>query len=521
MKRKIFALLLVLALAISLAACSKTDDSGKTSTSGGSGDAGTSGSSGSSNDYVEISVSRMLAPSSLEPAEEDNPMATTATFLIFDRLVAFDYRTNEWSPQVASAWRQIDDVTWEFDIILDITFHNGDKLTMDDVIYSIERLQNFPRVSDKWALIDSMSYKGNVLTIKFTNAFSNSPSKVLAVAFIVNKKYIEAGGDDAIFLNPVATGPYKATAFTPLSSITLEAFDNYYYGKKSIDKINFLSMPEADARYIALESGQIQWAGDLNKVSYDMAGTDPKLVQMGFPSMSNTGVGFNCQRSPFDNVNIRRALIHAFDIDAFASIDQDEVAKSLLYTGYTDMYYQGSNYPEYNLDKARELLEAEGYTEANPLKFEVLCVVPYPGIAIWQTALKSVGADMTFVQPEFGVYLARELSGDFDVIISGYGNRGCHPLSDLDRFSIEMIGSHNFTKYVNPAAQDLIDKIRVTPDKSERLSLSHELEEILSYDVPMVGIFRSLSKSAADAKLSGVTFNGWGTADLREITYNG
>ena len=521
MKRKLITLLLVLTLALSLMACNKTEDPGTTSNTGTQSDQGTSSDSGSSSGPVEISVARSLAPSSLEPADEDNPMATTATFMIFDRLVAFDYQNNDWYPQVASAWRQIDAVTWEFDIILDITFHNGDKLTMDDVVYSIERLKDFPRTMDKWELIDTLSYNGNTLTIKFANAFGNSPSKVLAVAFIVNKAYIEAGGEDAIFMNPVGTGPFKATAFTPLSSVTLEAFDNYYYGRHGIDKINFHGMPQTDARYIALESGQIQYAGDLDMISYTMAGSDAGLIQAGFPSKTITGVAFNMARQPFDDVNVRRALIHALDIPAFCSINSDTESKSLLYGGYLDMYYEGPNYPEYNLDKAKELFEAAGISASNPLNFEVLCVVPYPGAEIWQTALMSLGVNMTITQPEFGVYLSREISGDFDVIISGFGNRGNHPLTDLDRFSKDMIGTLNFTKYINDDVQALIDKIRVETDEAQQLALSRQLEDILSQEIPMIGLFCNLSKAAAYKGLTGITINGWGTSDLRTAVYSG
>ena len=506
MKKKLIVLLVILALSLSIAACG----------GGSSNDTG-----GGASAPVEITVARMLAPSSLEPADEDNPMATTATHLIFDRLVDFNYVTNEWYPQVASAWRQIDAVTWEFDIVLDITFHNGDKLTMEDVIYSIERLADFPRTMDKRDMIDTMSYNGNVLTIKFANAFGNTPSKVLAVGFIVNKAYIQAGGDDAIFKNPVGTGPYKPTAFTPLASVTLEAFDNYYFGRKTIDIINFVGMPQTDARYIALESGQIQYAGDLNKISYDMAGSDPNLIQAGFPSQTITGVAFNNAREPFGNVNVRRALVHALDIEAFASIENDVVSKSMLYGGYLDMYHQGSNYPEYDLEKAKAMLEAEGINASNPLSFEVLCVVPYQGAVIWQTALMSIGVDMTITNPEFGVYLAREIGGDFDVIISGFGNRGNHPLTDLDRFSIDMIGSLNFTKYVNPEAQSFIDKIRIETDRTQLLALSRELEEILSYEVPMIGLYCNLNKAAADSRLTGITLNGWGTSNLRNAKFDG
>ena len=80
-----------------------------------------------------------MAPGSLESLDDDNPMTTSVTYLIFDRLIDFDPVTNDWIPQIATAWKQVDDVTWEFTINQNVKFHNGDKVTMDDIVYSFER----------------------------------------------------------------------------------------------------------------------------------------------------------------------------------------------------------------------------------------------------------------------------------------------------------------------------------------------------------------------------------------------
>ena len=537
MKKRIVVLLIILALAFSLAACNSSDDPASPGNAGSSGDAGGGGSAGGSGDSgssggsggsgtsggspVEITVSRDRVPSSLEPQDEDNPMATTATYLIFDRLVAFDNNTNEWLPQVATKWNQVDDTTWTFDINLDIKFHNGDTLTMDDVIFSFTRASQFPRSADNWNMVESVTADGNVLTMKFKNNFVTTPSKVLAQGFIVNKAYIEAGGDDAIFLNPIATGPYRVTEFTPLSSISMEAFDDYFGGRPSIDVYHFVGMPETDARYIALESGQIQYAGDLNRISYDMADADPNLTPVGNLSKSVTCVSFNCTRPPFDNVNVRRALVHSLNIEGYAAFDKEQTARSLLYGGYMDMYYEGAHYPEFDLQKAKDMLAAEGFDDSNPLKFELLCVSTRPGQEMWQADLKSIGVEMSITRPEFGTYISRETSSDYDVLTTGQGNRGNHPLTDLDRFSNDMFGSRNFCLYTSDHVQELINEIRVTKDEARRTALSHELEDILSQDVPMVGIYLDFLKGAGVKGLTGVVYDGWGRALFRGASFSG
>lgn len=525
MQKKLVVIMLALALVFSLTACNTTANTGNTVSPAGTASPANeaspanAASPGGSTGKSEITISRVIAPSSLEILDEDNPMATSATYLIFDRLVDFDPITNDWIPQIATSWKQVDDVTWDFTINLDVTFHNGDKLTMDDVVYSFDRMADFPRAVDNWNMVDSVSYEGNIFTIKFKNNYITTPAKVLVQSFIVNKAYIEANGKDAIFLKPVATGPYKVTAFTPLASVDLEAYDGYYGKKPSIDIIHYIGIPENDARYIALESGQIQFAGDLDKISYDLAADDPNLAQIGSLSKNNVCIAFNCQRAPFDNVNVRRALVASLNIEAYAAFNNEKVAKSLLYTGYDDIYYEGKNYPQFDLQKAKEMLAAEGYNEKNPLKFELLCVNTYAGQEMWQADLKSIGVEMTLTRPEFGTYVARETASDFDVLTTGQGNRGSNPYTDLDRFSNDMFGSRNFCLYTTPEVQNLINKIRITTEATERANLSHQLEDILSQDCPMVGIFNSFTRGVTAKGLEGIVFNGWTTALIRNAYF--
>ncbi len=527
MKRKLITILLAFLMLLSFAAGCNSDTATDTPSSPGN-----SGSTSNPDNSVapdnsetpsEITVSRLTVPSALEPLHEDNPFANTITWHIFDRLVDFENDTGAWIPQVATSWEQIDDTTWTFEINLDNKFHNGDQLTMDDVQYSLDRLKDFPRSAENAAMLDSVSYTDNVLTIKFTNDYVTTPQKVLANAFIVDKAYIEAGGEDAIYLKPVGTGPFKVSEFTPLASATLTAYDDYYAGKPKIDIIHFVGIAENDARYIALESGELQFAGDLDYVSFTLAQENPDLQAIPWPSQTANCVGFNVTRAPFDNVNVRRALIHAMDRESWAAFYNDPPIKSMLFTGFPDMYYEGmSSLPEYDLEKAKAMLEAEGYNEANPLKFELLCAVPHPGQEMYQSALKSIGVEMTIYRPEFSVYIGREPSTDFDMLFTGQGNRGTFALTDLDRFSNDMFGSRNFCLYTTPEAQEIINQMRSPDTTPEELTARiQQINEILAQDVPMVALYNSTSRCAAANGLTGFRYDGWGRTDFRNASYTG
>lgn len=78
-------------------------------------------------------------PSSLDPQVQWNPDSYYVYRNIFDNLVTRDDK-GAIIPQVATAWKQLSDTEIEFDLRGDITFHDGSKLTADDVVFSVKRI---------------------------------------------------------------------------------------------------------------------------------------------------------------------------------------------------------------------------------------------------------------------------------------------------------------------------------------------------------------------------------------------
>lgn len=68
------------------------------------------------------------------------PLDEAAVFYqtVYETLVSFDERKQEYVPRLAKSWKRIDDRTLEFELRDDVTFHNGDKLTADDVVSTVD-----------------------------------------------------------------------------------------------------------------------------------------------------------------------------------------------------------------------------------------------------------------------------------------------------------------------------------------------------------------------------------------------
>ncbi len=468
---------------------------------------------------VEINVAFGTLPNGLDPCFEDVNTTLSVCYHIYDKLfeIAEDY--SGFIPGVASSWEEVDAQTWTFEINLDHKFQNGDPLTMDDVVYSILRIKDIPKTADTGALIDSVTYEGNVLTIKATEPNSTVIPRAVYSAPIVNKAYIEAGGDEAVYTKPIGTGPYKVTEFTPGTSVTLETWEDYPFEKPQIDKINFTAIAENSARYIAVESGQLQYAGLVSKMESQLAEGDKNLSVLSRSSNRYYGFGFNCEEPPFDNANVRRAVIHALDRESMAALNGGRPAvESMLFGGF-DLYTDPENIPEYDLEKAKALLEAEGYNASNPLKFSTLLWTPDPALELFQSDLKSIGVEMTLDQVEFSVFLTREGPGEFQGLFTTAPNRGGIGLTDLDRFDDRFLGMRDITRYHNPEFNEVADKMRNTTDAAELETLAKEATEIIAQDVPMVGVFMTPIESVMDSGLTGVTVRGDLVQSFRNASY--
>ncbi len=83
---------------------------------------------------------------SLDPHVGKETPAVTVTSQMFDTLLVMD-ENNEPAPSLAESFKQIDDKTWKFKLREDVKFHDGEPMTAEDVVFSINRARESNYVS--------------------------------------------------------------------------------------------------------------------------------------------------------------------------------------------------------------------------------------------------------------------------------------------------------------------------------------------------------------------------------------
>ena len=327
--KKVIALSLVAAMAVSAAGCSK---SGQTSTEGGSAQtqAGSKeteagGSTGGSGEYKDTVVWAQGADvTSLDPHQGKETPAVEVTDQIFDTLTVVDAATGELQPQIAESWDQNSDTSYTFHIRQGVKFHDGSEVKAEDVKFSLDRAINSAAVSyivdfiDKVDVVDD--YTVNVeLKAPYAPALRN-----LSVPFaaIVPKAVVEAD-EEAFKLHPIGTGPYKFVEWKQGDSVTLERFDDYYAGPAETQKLVMKVIPEASQRTIALETGEVDLAYDLLPNDLEKVRSNSDLQLFEAPSLTCYYISMNMNKAPYDDQKVRDAVNYAIDrqliIDTIAS----------------------------------------------------------------------------------------------------------------------------------------------------------------------------------------------------------
>ncbi|MFN8534470.1 MAG: ABC transporter substrate-binding protein [Dehalococcoidia bacterium] len=322
-------------------------------------------------------------------------------------------------PGAATAWKSVDEKTWQFTIRTDMKFHDGTPMRVEDVIFSVKRAAD---ISFKYAVTSRMDTIQDAVRVddKTVNVITNRPDglllKRMAMVSILPQAYLEKVGDAEFGNKPIGTGPYKLVKFVPDTEIVVAAMPEHPFRKATgISEVSIRNVPEAAARVAGLKSGELDIADTIpidQADSLKNAGFGAIIVDSGSSTgyWLDTVVGKSPKTGPMADTRVRQALNYA--------IDKESIAKN-IYKGYTKPEQGQFVQPEtfgfnpnlkmfpYDPAKAKQLLAQAGY--ANGFKITLASLtISAEGNALnlfVQDQLKQIGVELE-IQPigEYAVF---------------------------------------------------------------------------------------------------------------------
>ena len=362
--RKLSAILaLMLAASLALTACGGNGNENANTPNTGDGTSDDGGSTGGGYKQ-EVIVGLAEDVTNFDPHVANGTAVSKVLLCIHGWLFELDPETNTPIPGIATDLEQVDELTWQFTIRDDVKFHNGDTLTVEDVIFSLERATNEGR-GDLY-MIDSLEKVDET----HLNIHLNQPYAMLDTLLGFNPYAIisqKSTADDII-----GCGAYTLANHVSGDRIELERFDDYYRGTPKTEKLTFRVIPEDTARVIALENGEIDIADAVSIMERGNVADDPDLVLLERAVASVEYIGFNCVEGPTADIRVRQALAYATDREevALAASDGSGVPSTTVAGAGVPYRYENDMYPR-DLEKAKALLAEAGYPDGFDL--QILC----------------------------------------------------------------------------------------------------------------------------------------------------
>ena len=446
----------------------------------------------------------------LDPQKATDSVSRSIIKLINQTLVYIDNEGNI-VPELAQEITKVSPKETLIKIKNDIKFSNGETLTIDDVLFSLERAKASPKMSQDLYMIESFE-KVDDRTLKINTLYDagNLLHKLASGGVaIINKKAFEKDEN-----NIVGTGMFKLKEWVAGEKLVLERNEFFKDSKSNIDTLVVKFVPEANSRMIMLETGEIDLARDLLPLDFKNISEDTKFTTVEIETPSNMFLGFDLRNELLADKRVRQAIAYAINnedlvktvFNGSASVATSPVPK--ITTGHNE---NSNNYPQ-NIEKAKQLLAEAGYP--NGFNIELFVSEDNQRIdmaVIIQDNLKKIGINAEIKTFQWAAYVSTIENPNIikPLFIMSWNISNDDPDEVLyPLYHSSQIDAHtNVIFYKNEKFDNLISEARETTDKEKRMKLYEEAQDIIQEDLPHYTLVYPKQNFAYKASIKNIKYN--------------
>lgn len=431
----------------------------------------------------------------------------------------------------------------------DARWHDGEPVTADDVVFTVEALLDpktpSPYKSQAEVLEEIRKIDEHTVEAVYERPYAPALDD-WASSFYLLPAHLLRGEDlltSDLARKPVGCGPYRFVRWEDEREIELVANDDHYAGPPNIEHYLYRVIPDQATMFMELMNFGIDQMGlTPQQAVYQAKG---RKFKENFESYRYTGfaytyLGFNLRRPPFDDRRVRRALAHA--------VDKEEIIEGVLLglgqvaTGpyRPGMWYHNPDVPSPVFDpgRARAMLDEAGWTDddgdgvrekdldgdgvvgaGERLSFTLITnqgnVQRKQVGEILQQRFREVGAKVELRILEWSTFLREFVDkGRFDAVILGWSTGIDPDQYDIWHSSKTDPREFNFVGFDNAEVDRLLEQGRRTFDEEARTQAYMRIQEILAREQPYVFLYIPESLPVVQHRVEGVELKSAG------ITYN-
>ncbi len=511
--RKWTALLLAAAMACSLAACGGKTEAPQSESSGGSSTVAASEAQTAEEGEKTLKVGTMNVLGTFLPGNSSG-QCYWGMYLIYDYLFDYDADGTATS-QILDDWYYEEDGSTFVMVLKDgITFANGDKMTGEDVLFSIQTLVDRETKNAAWySTIDfeASSVGEDGLTVTLVNTKPFGPGITgSGTIFVLDKSWCEEKGFDNIddwTKAPNGSGPYEVVEYATDAHATLKVRDGYWGDFEPVaDTVVINHYADVSALYMALETGELDIALNIAGTDYSRALEDDKVNEYVVQEGENIMLVFDNANQYLSDKNLRLAIAHGVNWEEVA---ESAVGKDMAKVGtsaVTSMspYYVNVGAYEYDPEKAKQYLEAAGYksdgsTQLNLTMNTVDQAVKKNAATVIQYYLQELGINLTVNYTDFPTAVSKwKNPGGTDInfqdtdtgsplVGEPYASLRYFP-AGMERFPVARIEDETFLK--------LFDEANYTTDIEVRKEKYAELQKYVKEEAFFIPLYESVKAIA-------------------------
>ncbi|MRJ01978.1 MAG: peptide ABC transporter substrate-binding protein [Epsilonproteobacteria bacterium] len=457
------------------------------------------------------------SPSRINPLLATDSASGEITGWVFNGLFKYD-KDGKITTDLARSYKFRDDRHLEVELRDDVVWHDGSPFTADDVLFTFQLVKSpklFTPYADEFRYVERVEKLGShrvLITYKkpYFKALQTWMIGILPKHRLENEKDIMTSSFNQ---HPIGTGPYMLKGFTASSDIVLEANRHYFEHKPNIEKLHYHFLPDPATQFLMLKSHKLD-VGGLSPLQLErQIGPEFKRFYAIYeqPSHGYTYLGFNLRNPKFKDRRVREAINLA--------IDRQELIDILFFSHArvcTGPFMPGSfafnpdvRPPKVDLERAKELLKAVGYTEEHPLEFEIATnsnnSLRMYAAQIIQYQLSHIGVKVRIKAMEWQAFLNTVvMPRKFETVLLGWG-LGLTP----DAYSIwhsesTKKGGFNFIGYSNSEVDRLIKEAETTIDQRKLAHIYRRIFALIVQDIPYIFLYIPNSITAVNRSIKGV-----------------
>ncbi len=519
-KRALLLLVVIAMLPVSLYGCTGDTEPTPSTVVSDSGSEPTAAQSGELPNGNSVTVGIAQDLSNLDPQMAATAGIREVLFNIFEGLVKAS-PDGSVIPAVASGYELSEDgTTYTFTLREGVTFHDGTPVTVEDVVYSLERCAGSE--NEGTPLVSAFSVVESIAAVDDSHVAITLAQPSLEFLNSLTAAIIPKDSGPTITETMTGTGPFKFVSYAPQDSLVMEKYDGYWGQGARLDKVTFRIITDTNALVVGLKGGTLD-------LVLHLPNTLEREVKDDFTVLQDTmklvqALYINNAVAPFDNELVRQAMYYAIDVDEIIEFvcGGAGVATGTSMYPANQRYFMpelAENYP-HDVEKAKELLAQAGYPDG----FEMSITVPSNYTQHVQTAeviveqLKAVNitAALDLVEWE-SWYQDAYRNHQYQTTVCAIAAEDMTAQEMLVRYMSDH--RKNFISFQDEEYDQVMTQAMASIDEEEQTRLYKRAEEILNEKAGSLWIQDVCDLAVMNPALEGFTFYCTYVLDMSTIGY--